>query len=161
MIDLPSLNIRGMTPKSILPAEVGKRKIPAKAILKALTAEFLPSFLACNEVPCKLHWKVTPREVLRQQIQGNIGFSPSLFRSDDLGTQDCGSQTQVLLQDSVRPRTLNGYDRRLAERAVQLKKPSILLQGGNKIHLPRKSRSGSDPRKKQEHRASHDQPATA
>ena len=36
MIDLPSLNIKGITPRSILPAEVGKRKIPAKAILKAL-----------------------------------------------------------------------------------------------------------------------------
>jgi hypothetical protein len=44
-IDLPSLNIRGMTPKSILPAEVRKRKIPAKAILKALIRNFFHPFL--------------------------------------------------------------------------------------------------------------------
>uniref|UniRef100_A0A2N9FM26 Integrase catalytic domain-containing protein n=1 Tax=Fagus sylvatica TaxID=28930 RepID=A0A2N9FM26_FAGSY len=49
MIDLPSLNIKGITPKSILPAKVGKRKI-----------------LCCNEVPCKLSWKVAPRKALRQ-----------------------------------------------------------------------------------------------
>jgi hypothetical protein len=113
-----------------------KEKNTCKGDLEGVDSEFLPSFLSCNEVPYKLHWKVTPREILRQQIQRNVGFPLSLFRSDDLGTQDCGSQTQVLLQDSVWPRILNGYDMRLAERAVQLKKPSILLQGGNKIHLP-------------------------
>jgi hypothetical protein len=45
MMDLPSLNIRGMTPKSILPVQVGKRKIPAKAILKAMIWNFFHSLL--------------------------------------------------------------------------------------------------------------------
>ena len=45
MIDLPSLNTKGMAPKSILPAEVGKRKIPAKAILKALMRNFFHPLL--------------------------------------------------------------------------------------------------------------------
>ena len=40
-----SLNTKGMTPKSILPAKVGKRKIPAKAILKALIQNFFHPLL--------------------------------------------------------------------------------------------------------------------
>ena len=50
-MDLPSLNIRGMTPKSILPAEVRKRKIPAKAILKVLIRNFFYSRLPAMKSP--------------------------------------------------------------------------------------------------------------
>ena len=45
-----------------------KEKNTYKGYLEGIDSEFLPSPLACNEVPCKLHWKVTPGEVLRQQI---------------------------------------------------------------------------------------------
>jgi hypothetical protein len=51
MMDLPSLNIRGMTPKYILPAKVGKRKIPAKVILKALIQNFFHSLLPTMKSP--------------------------------------------------------------------------------------------------------------
>ena len=51
MIDLPSLNIKGITPKSILPAEVGKRKIPAKAILKASVRNFFHPLLPAIKSP--------------------------------------------------------------------------------------------------------------
>jgi hypothetical protein len=51
MIDLPSLNIKGITPKSILPAEVGKRKIPAKVILKALVRNFFHPLLPAMKSP--------------------------------------------------------------------------------------------------------------
>jgi hypothetical protein len=51
MIDLPSLNIKGITPKSILPAEVGKRKIPTKAILKALVRNFFHPLLPAIKSP--------------------------------------------------------------------------------------------------------------
>jgi hypothetical protein len=51
MIDLPSLNIKGITPKSILLAEVGERKIPAKAILKALVRNFFHPLLPAIKYP--------------------------------------------------------------------------------------------------------------
>ena len=42
-----------------------KEKNICKGDLEGVDSEFLPSPLAYNEVPCKLHWKVTLREVLR------------------------------------------------------------------------------------------------
>jgi hypothetical protein len=87
--DRPALTeYQGDHPQIYPTSRSRKEKNTCKGDLEGVGSEFLPSPLACNEVPCKLHWKVTPREVLRQQIQGNIGFPPSLFRSDDLGTQD-------------------------------------------------------------------------
>ena len=58
MIDLPSLNTRGMTPKSILPAEVGKRKIPAKAILEALIWNFFHPLLPAMKSPASSNGKL-------------------------------------------------------------------------------------------------------
>jgi hypothetical protein len=117
--DRPALTeYQGNDPQVYPTSRSREEKNTCEGNLEGVDSEFLPSLLAYNEVPRKLHWKVTPREVFRQQIQGNIGFPPSLFRANDLRAQDCRSQTQVLLQDSVRPRTPNGYDRRLAKRAA-------------------------------------------
>jgi hypothetical protein len=63
-----------------------KKKNTYEGNLEGVDSEFLPSLLARNEVPSKFHWKVTPREVLRQQIQRNVGFPPSFLRSGDLRT---------------------------------------------------------------------------
>jgi hypothetical protein len=107
--DRPTLTeYQGNDPQIYPTSRSKEEKNTCEGNLEGVDSEFLSSLLACNEVPRKLHWKVTPREVFRQQIQGNIGFPPSLFRANDLRAQDYGSQTQVLLQDSVRPRTLNG-----------------------------------------------------
>jgi hypothetical protein len=65
-----------------------KEENTCKGDLEGIDSELLLSPLACNEVPSKLRWKVTPREVPRQQIQRNVGSPPSLLRSDDLGTKD-------------------------------------------------------------------------
>jgi hypothetical protein len=94
-----------------------KKKNTCEGNLEGIDSEFLPSPLARNEVPSKPHWKVTPREVLRQQIQRNVGSPLSFLRSGDLRTKNCSGQTQVLLQAPVGPRALNGYDRSLTEGA--------------------------------------------
>uniref|UniRef100_A0A2N9IMW1 Uncharacterized protein n=1 Tax=Fagus sylvatica TaxID=28930 RepID=A0A2N9IMW1_FAGSY len=106
-----------MTPKSILPAEVGKRKIPAKAILKALIAEFLPPSLGpAMKSLASPTGKSLQEKYFVSRSKEMLAFRQVSFWANDLRTQDCRSQTQILLQDSVRPRTLNGYDKSLAER---------------------------------------------
>jgi hypothetical protein len=100
--DRPALTKQQRNDTQIYPTNRSrKEKNTCKGDLEGNDSELLPSPLAYNEVPCKLRWKDTPREVLRQQIQRNVGFPPSLLRSDDPGTQNCRGQTQILLQDSV------------------------------------------------------------
>ena len=43
-----------------------KEKNIYKSDLEGVVSKFLPSPLACNEVPRELSWKVAPRKVLRQ-----------------------------------------------------------------------------------------------
>jgi hypothetical protein len=74
IIDLPSLNIRGMTPKSILPAEVGKRKIPAKAILKALIQNFFHPFLPAMKSPACSTGKSLREKYFVSRSRGMLAF---------------------------------------------------------------------------------------
>jgi hypothetical protein len=86
MIDLPSLNTIGMTPKSILPAEVGKRKIPAKAILKALIRNFFHSFLPAMKSLASLAGKALREKYFVSRSREMLAFRQVSLRSGDLRT---------------------------------------------------------------------------
>ena len=87
--DRPALTeYQGDDTQIYLTSRSRKEKNTCKGDLEGIDSELLPPPLACNEVPSKLHWKVTPREVLRQQIQRNVGSPPSPFLSGDLGRSE-------------------------------------------------------------------------
>jgi hypothetical protein len=73
-MDLPSLNTRGMTPKSILPVEVGKRKIPAKAILKVLTRNSPQSCSLAIKSPASLAGKLLQEKYFVSRSKEMLAF---------------------------------------------------------------------------------------